>query len=76
MNTRVTALSVQFFVIEVASHVMIQIATIALMSPFVQNVFSTWPIRGVVPMILPFEPVCVTAEVNIVEEEQNMWRRV
>ena len=27
-------------------------------------------------MILPVEAVCVTAEVNIVEEEQNMWRRV
>ena len=24
----------------------------------------------------PVEPDCVTAEVNIVEEEQNMWRRI
>ena len=24
----------------------------------------------------PFEPDCVTAEVNIVEEEQKMWRRI
>ena len=25
---------------------------------------------------LPLHPVCVTAEVNVVEEEQNMWRRI
>ena len=49
MNTRVTALSVRFFVSEVASHVSIHFATSSV------------------------EPVCLTAEVNIVEEEQNMW---
>ena len=52
MNIRVSALSVWISVIEVASHVSIQLATIAFAEPFEQNVFSTWTIKGVVPMIL------------------------
>ena len=39
---------------------------------------STLIVRTSVPMILllPLNPVVLTAEVDIVEEEQNMWRRV
>ena len=78
MNTRVTALSVHFFVIQVASHVSIQFATIALTRLFVQTVFSAWNIKQGCSndSSSSVGPVCVTAEVNVVEEEQSMWRRV
>ena len=70
MNTRVNALSF-------LSHVSIQVATIALTKLFVQNVLSMDNKKGFsMDSCSSVEPVCVTAEVNIVEEEQNMWRRV
>ena len=61
MNTNVTALSVLFLLIDVALHVFIQFATI---NNCPNDSFS------------PVEVGCVKAEGNIVEEEQNMWRRV
>ena len=77
-NIHVTVLSVLFLLIGVALHVFIQFATIALTRLFARGAFSTLTVRTVVPMFLPLlvEPDCVTAEVNIVEEEQNMWRRI
>ena len=52
-------------------------ATVAPTRPFARGVFSTLTIRAVVSMFLPL-PLnqIVSAEVNIVEEEQNMWRRI
>ena len=68
MNTRVTALSVQFFVMS------IQFATNCLTKLFVQNVFSTWTTVGCSDdSSSSVYAVCVAAEVNIVEEQQNMW---
>ena len=53
MNINVNAWSVPFLVIDVALHVLIQLATIALTKLSGRGVFSTLTVRTVVPTILP-----------------------
>ena len=78
MNINATALSVLFLVIEVALHVITQFATIALTNPICTRCVFNVDGRNICPNDSSFsvESDVVTAEVNIVEEEQNMWRRV
>ena len=52
MNTHVIVSSALFLLIDVASHALIQFATIAPTRPFAQSVLSTLMIRTVVPMLL------------------------
>ena len=76
-NTRVTALSAGFSVIEVTPRVTIQFATVALTklgTKCVLNVDNEKSRPN--DSSSSVEPSCATADVNIVEEEQKMWRRV
>ena len=78
MNTHVIVSSALFFLIVAASHVLIQFATIAPIRPFARGVFSTVDDKSSCSNVSSsaVQPDCVSAEVNIVEEEQNMWRRI
>ena len=60
---------------DVASHVLIQFATIAPTRPFAQGAFSNVDDKNSCSNVSSslVESDCVPAEVNIVEEEQNMW---
>ena len=78
LNIHVTALSARSSVTEVALHASTQFATIALTGFLCTRcglgADSTGGSLDVSSSSV--EPACVTAEVNIVEEEQNMWRRI
>ena len=78
MNTHVIVLSALFLLIDVVLHVLIQFATIAPYKTFctrcVFNVDDKNSCSNASSSLV--ESDCVSAEVNIVEEEQNMWRRI
>ena len=78
MNTHVIVLSALFLLIDVVLHVLIQFATIAPTRPFVQGVFFNVDDKNSCSNASSslVESDCVSAEVNIVEEEQSMWRRI
>ena len=77
MNTQVVVLSGLFLLIDVASHVLIQFVKIApttLCTRCVFNVDVKNSCSNVSSSLV--ESDCVPAEVSIVEEEPNMWRRI